>query len=105
MRSAARPLVDGGLNGGLGCEDPGGPGEVHGHRVHVDARDGGAKLIQDILGVEVGFVRGGLDEVGDGLGDEGAGAAGGVEDALVQRVGHDLAHHGLREPVRGVVLA
>ena len=45
-------VVDGGLYGGLGGQDPGGAGEVHGHRVDVDARDGGAKLLQDVLGVE-----------------------------------------------------
>ena len=43
--------------------------------------------------------------MGDGLGDEGAGAAGGVEDRLVQGVGHHLADHCAGEPVGGVVFA
>ena len=39
----------------------------------------------------------------DRLGDEGAGAAGRVEDVLVERFGHHLLHDGPRQPVRGVV--
>ena len=41
----------------------------------------------------------------DSLGDEGSGAAGRVEDALVERVGNELLHHGASQPVGGVVLA
>ena len=40
----------------------------------------------------------------DRLGDEGAGAAGRVEDVLLQGIGHYLPHDGARQPVRGVVL-
>ena len=47
----------------------------------------------------------GLVEVRDRLGDEGTRAAGGIQNVLVQRVGHHLAHHGPGQPVRGVVLA
>ena len=43
-------------------------------------------------------------KMGDGLGDEGPGAAGGVEHVPIERVGHDFAHHRARQPVGGVVL-
>ena len=40
----------------------------------------------------------------DRLGYEGTRAAGGVQNVLIQRVGHHLLHHGPGQPVRGVVL-
>ena len=57
-----------------------------------------------LLGIE-GCVPGGFDEVCDRLGDEGARAAGGVEDGLIQWIGYDLPDHRAGEPVGGVVLA
>ena len=91
-------LVDGGLDGGVGGEDPGGAGEVNGDGMNVDAGDLDTEPFEHVLAGET-VVFGGFDQVGDGLGDEGAGAAGGVEDGLVQRVGHHLADHCAGEPV------
>ena len=76
---------------------------MHRHRVNVNAGDGKAQPLQHFFRVKGGLV-GGFDEVVDRLGDEGAGAAGRVEDVLLQGVGHHLPHDGARQPVRGVVL-
>ena len=99
-----KAVVDGGLDRRLGGKDPRGAGEVHRHRVDVDARDGEAEFVQSLFGVE-GGLGGGLVEVLDRLGDEGPGTAGGVQNVLIQRVGHHLSHHGAGQPVGGVVLA
>ena len=61
-----------------------------------------AQPLQHFFRVKGGLV-GCLYEVGDCFGDEGAGAAGRVEDVLVERFGHHFLHDGPRQPVRGVV--
>ena len=63
-----------------------------------------AEPVQRLFGIE-GRFGGGIVEVGNRLGHEGPRAAGGVQNVLVQRVGHQLSHHGPGQPVRGVVLA
>ena len=71
---------------------------MNGHRVDVDTGDGEAQPFEHLLGIERG-IPSCFDEVCDGLGDESAGAAGRVEDALVQWVGYNLADHRAGEPV------
>ena len=102
--AGSKALLDGGLDRGLCGEHPGGAGEVNGHGVDVDACDGLPELTQDVVGAHAGVLCGGY-EVGYSLGDEGAGAACGVKDALVDGVCYDLSHDGPCQPVRGVVLA
>ena len=77
---------------------------MDGDGVYVDARDRRSQFVEYFFGQKPGL-SGRIYEVGDCLGDERAGAAGGVEHPLIQRVGHHLADHGAREPVGGVVLA
>ena len=45
-------LVDGGLDGGLGGEDPGGAGEVNGDGMNVDAGNGEPQPFENVLGIE-----------------------------------------------------
>ena len=68
--AGSEAMLDCGLDRGLGSQDPGGPGEVHRHRVDADARDREAKPFQCVFGIK-GRSVGSCDEVGDGLGDEG----------------------------------
>ena len=77
---------------------------MHGNGVDVDARDRRSQPVEHLSGEQLGLTRRSY-EMRHGLGDERSGAAGGVEHSLIQRIGYDLADHGPREPVRGVVLA
>ena len=45
-------LVDGGLDGGLGGEDPGGAGEVDSHGVNVDAGNLDTEPVQRVLAIQ-----------------------------------------------------
>ena len=99
-----KAIFYGGLNGGLGGQDPGGTGEVDRHRVDVYTGDGESQPIQHVFGIERGIF-GSFDEMCDRLGDESPGAAGRVEDVLVQGIGHHLPHDGSSQPVGGVVLS
>ena len=72
--------------------------------MNVYARNLDSQPVQRLLPAHTPGI-GGLDEVGDGLGDEGPGAAGGVEDGLLEGVRHHLPDHGSGQPVGGVVLA
>ena len=101
---AASPCSTAAWMAGWGGEHPCGAGEVDGHGVDVDAGDGLPELTEDIVGAHAGVLCGGY-EVGYSFGYEGAGAACGVEDALVEGVGYGLSHDGPCQPVRGVVLA
>ena len=94
----------GGGYGGAGGQGPGGAGEVYGGGMDINAGDGGAQSVQGGAGGQAGIPRR-CEVVGHGGGDEGAAAAGGVEDALAERVGNGFPHYGLGEPVGGVVLA
>ena len=89
---------------GLRCQHPRGPGQMHRHRVDVDAGDGETQPFQRVLGTE-GSGLGCLYEVGDCFGDECSRPAGGVEDVLVHWVGHHFPHDGARQPVWRVVLS
>ena len=98
---------DGGLVGvldGPSCgKRPRGPREVDGDGVDVYARHRVVEPVEQLLSGKALSLRV-FHEVIDRLYDERAGAAGGVEDSLLQRVGDKLADHGAGEPVRGVVL-
>ena len=90
---------------GASCgEGPGGAGEVDGDGVDVDALDLRGEPVEGAFGAPVGFAGGG-EEAFDGGVDEGAGAAGGVEHGLFERLPDDLVDDGAGEPERGVVLA
>ena len=65
-----KAVVDRGLDGRLGGKDPRGAGEVHRHRVDINARDGEAEPVERLFGIE-GRLGGGNVEVGNRLGDEG----------------------------------
>ena len=104
--------VDGDGDGGLlgvpgwpasGGESPRGPREVHGNGVDVYAGHRVVEPVEQLLSGKSLSLRV-FHEVIDRLNDKRAGAAGGVEDSLLQRVGDKLADHGAGEPVRGVVL-
>ena len=96
--------VHGSLYGRLCGQHPRRAGEVHRDRVDVDAGHREAQPLQRILGIEGGLA-GSLDQVGDRLRHECAGAAGRVEHILAERVGHQLPHDGAGQPVGRVVLA
>ena len=89
---------------GSGGEGPGGAGEVDGDGVDVDSLDHLGQLVERSSRAPAGFA-GGVQELFDGGVDEGAGAAGGVEHALLQRLADQLVDDGAGEPERRVVLA
>ena len=45
------------LQGGPGGQDPGGAGEVHGHRMNVDAGHGGPQPVERLDGFQAAFAR------------------------------------------------
>ena len=94
----------GGGNGGAGGQGPGGARQVDGGGMDINAGHGGAQAVQGGAGGPAGIPRR-RQVMGHGGGDEGAAAAGRVEDALAQGGGYDFPHHRLRQPVGGVVLA
>ena len=98
------PGSAGGFEGFAGGEGPGGAGEVDGGGVYVDADDVGEQAVEDLCGLAA-RVFGGGEIFADGGEDEGAGAAGGVEHALVERIGDDGVDDFAGEPVGRVVLA
>ena len=77
---------------------------MHGDGVNVDAGHGVVEPVQQLLSREAAPL-GVFQEVVDRLHEEGAGAAGGIEDSLVQRIGDELADHVAGEPGGGVVLS
>ena len=77
---------------------------MNGDGVYVDAGDGLAESAEGFFRREFGLPRG-CDEVGHRFGDERAGAARGVEDALFEGLVDDFVDDGAREPPRRVVLA
>ena len=72
---------------------------VHGDGVDVYARHGIVEPVEQLFSGEA-LSLGVFHEVVDRLYDERAGAAGGIEYPLLQRVGDKLADHGAGEPVR-----
>ena len=92
------------FEGASGGEGPGGAGEVDGDGVDVDALDLRREAVERALGAPIGGAGSG-EEAFDGGVDEGAGAAGGVEHDLFERLLDDLVDDGAGEPERGVVLA
>ena len=67
-------------------------GQMHRHRVNVDARDRFPQAVEDFFRFPIGRTSGG-DKMGDRFGYEGAGAAGRVQHPLVQRVVHQFPDH------------
>ena len=102
-RDASYPSALAALMAGRAAQSPGGPGQVHRYRVNVDAGYCLSQPVKDFLGFPLSCSGGG-EEVDHCLGDKGAGAAGGVQHALVQRVVHQFPNHGAGQPGRGVVL-
>ena len=96
--------VAGGFEGFAGGEGPGGAGEVDGGGVYVDADDVGEQAAEDIRGLAARAF-GGCEVLADCGENEGAGAAGGVEHALVERIGYDGVDDFAGEPVGRVILA
>ena len=92
------------FEGASGGESPSGAGEVDGDGVDVDALDLGGEAVERAFGAPVGLAGGGEEAFDSGV-DEGAGAAGGVEHGLFERLLDDLVDDGAGEPERGVVLA
>ena len=85
-------------------EQVGDPREGHGHRVHVHPGDV-ADDAEDGVRVRRSCCGCGVQVVADCVEQERPGAASRVEDALGQRVGHNMGDDLLGEPVRRVVLA
>ena len=102
-RDASNSAAPAALMAGRAASVQAAPGQMHRHGVNVDAGDRLPPAVEDFPGFPVGC-RGGGDEVGHRLGHEGAGAAGRVQHALVQRVVHQLLYHGAGQPCGGVVL-
>jgi hypothetical protein len=89
---------------GADRQQVGDPGEGDGDGVEVHAGDVGDHAEDRLLPRHPRRL-GRAQVAPDGPEDEGPRAAGGVEDALLERVGHRGLDHALRQPVGGVVLA
>ena len=87
-----------------GGEGPGGAGEVDGGGVYVDACDVGEQSVEHAGGFAARGAGGG-EILANGGEDERAGAASGVEHALVERIGDDGVDDFAGEPVGSVILA
>ena len=77
---------------------------MHRYWVHVDAGHCLPKAVEDFTRFQLCF-SGGIDEVGYRFGHEGPGATGRVKNSLIQRVVHELSHHGADQPGGSVVLS
>ena len=87
-----------------GGESPGGAGEMHGGGVYVDAGDVGEQSVEYAVGLAPRRAGGG-EILANGGEDERAGAAGGIEHALVEWIGDDSVDDFAGEPVGSVILA
>ena len=77
---------------------------MHGGGVYVDAGDMGEQSVEHAVGFAPRRA-GGVEILANGGEDERAGAAGGVEHALIERIGDDGVDDFAGEPVGGVILA
>ena len=102
--AALSPAVDGCLNGRASGKHPGRAGQMHRNRMDVHPGDGRPQAVKRLSRFQIGSL-GRVDEVHDGFGHKCPGAAGGIEDVLIERIGYNFPNHRPRQPVRRVVLA